>query len=85
MPTWFSIEIVLTILGIAIILFIPKLTIFLLKLLIQSVLGTGVIFALNFFLAPFGLFVGINIITMFIVGLLGIPGILSLYILSFII
>jgi inhibitor of the pro-sigma K processing machinery len=54
------------------------------KLLINSFLGIVALFIFNFLLAPIGISIGINVLNAFIVGLLGIPGFISLFILSFV-
>ena len=45
----------------------------------NAVLGIAGIWAANMVLAPMGLFVGVNVLTVFIVGILGIPGFFLLY------
>ena len=45
----------------------------------NAVLGIMGILAFNIILAPMGLAVGVNIMTVFIVGVLGVPGFLLLY------
>ena len=45
----------------------------------NAVLGIAGILACNILLAPMGLAVGVNVLTVFIVGMLGIPGIFLLY------
>ena len=45
----------------------------------NAVLGIIGILAVNMLLAPMGLSVGINLLTIFIVGTLGIPGFFLLY------
>lgn len=50
------------------------------KIILQGAAGMLAIFALNFIAAPLGFSVGINFITAAFVGLLGIPGIATLYI-----
>ena len=46
----------------------------------NAALGVIGLLAGNFLLAPMGLAVGINILTVFIVGLLGIPGLILLFV-----
>ena len=46
----------------------------------NAVLGGIGIWLCNMLLAPFGLAVGINLLTVFIVGVLGIPGFVLLYV-----
>jgi len=45
----------------------------------NAALGGIGIWLCNMLLAPFGLAVGINLLTVFIVGILGIPGFMLLY------
>jgi len=45
----------------------------------NAVLGIAGILACNMLLAPVGVAVGVNMLTVFIVGVLGIPGFLLLY------
>lgn len=45
----------------------------------NAVLGILGILACNILLAPVGLAVGVNVLTVFIVGILGIPGFFLLY------
>jgi len=52
------------------------------RIALGSAIGTVGMLAANVFLAPFGLFVGINIITVLIVGVLGLPGFVTMYIAS---
>ncbi len=51
----------------------------LILLIIRSVIGAFAIFATDFLLSPIGLAVGINGFTALITGLLGIPGFVMLY------
>ena len=53
-----------------------KIGLIVLRNIIIGVLG---IFALNMVLTPIGLAVGVNLMTMFVVGVLGIPGFFLLY------
>ncbi|GMQ57657.1 hypothetical protein AN1V17_20520 [Vallitalea sediminicola] len=50
-----------------------------LLVLIRGCIGLGAIYGLNFILKGLGLFVGLNIVNGFVVGILGIPGFLLLY------
>ncbi len=52
----------------------------LLRLVGNSVLGAAALFAINTVFGFTGLGVGINMVTVFAAGLLGIPGIAALYI-----
>jgi hypothetical protein len=51
---------------------------------LQAACGVLGSFAFNLILSPLGLSIGVNYLNAFIVGLLGLPGFVSLYILSFI-
>lgn len=50
----------------------------------RAALGIAAVFAINTALAGFGLAVGINILTIAVVAMLGLPGIAMLYSLGFI-
>ena len=63
------------------VLFIPIK--FLGKLVLNAVIGGGVLWVLNIFGGAIGIHVGINILTALAVGLLGIPGIVMLIILQY--
>ena len=67
------------------VLFVPKLGVVVLKLLGQAGVGSLVILGANWLLGGVGLFVGLNLVTVMVVGLLGLPGVVSLYVLSVII
>jgi inhibitor of the pro-sigma K processing machinery len=45
----------------------------------NAALGVAGMLALNTALAPFGVAVGVNALTAFIVGILGLPGLMMLY------
>jgi inhibitor of the pro-sigma K processing machinery len=49
------------------------------RLICRSAVGAVAIFAVDFLLSPMGLFVGINAVTALITGVLGIPGLVMLY------
>lgn len=51
---------------------VPLRTIF--KFLLNSIFGGMIIFLINFIGGYFGFHIGLNIITSFFIGLLGIPG-----------
>ena len=51
-------------------------------LLKQTAVGAALMFGLNFVLAPFSIFVSINVLTLAVVGLLGVPGVISMYVLQ---
>ena len=50
------------------------------RIALSGAVGTIGILAANVFLSPLGIFVGINILTVLTVGLLGLPGFITLYI-----
>ncbi len=65
------------------VLFVPLK--FLGKLLLNAVIGGAVLWVLNIFGGAIGIHVGINVVTALIVGFLGIPGVLLLVILQFLV
>jgi inhibitor of the pro-sigma K processing machinery len=50
------------------------------RMLIRGIIGVAGIFIANIFLAFTGIAVGVNLMTVLIVGLLGIPGFVALYV-----
>jgi len=52
------------------------------KFIFNGVVGSVGIYIINYLLASFGIFVGINFITFAVIGLLGFPGFVSLYIIN---
>ena len=48
----------------------------------QTVFGAMAMAFLNFALAPFSIFIGVNVVTILIVGLLGLPGLVSMYLIQ---
>ncbi|AJA46177.1 sigma-K factor processing regulatory protein BofA [Clostridium pasteurianum DSM 525 = ATCC 6013] len=56
----------------------------LLKLIINGVLGTILLFIVNLVGSSFGFTIGINIVTALIAGFFGIPGVIFLLIFKFI-
>ena len=52
------------------------------RIFIQAILGSALMYIANIVLAPFAIFVGVNALTAFIVGVLGLPGLFTLYILQ---
>ncbi|MCL2673714.1 MAG: pro-sigmaK processing inhibitor BofA family protein [Defluviitaleaceae bacterium] len=52
------------------------------RVALSGAIGTIGMLAANVLLSPFGVFVGINILTVLAVGLLGLPGFVTLYIAS---
>ena len=68
--------------GILLLMLLPKPIEFLLKLTSQGVVGLLAILGLNFMLMPLEVGIGVNVITLGVATLLGIPGVVSLYILE---
>lgn len=56
----------------------------LVRIMVQGVLGCIGIFLMNFLMGSFGVSVGINILTAFIIGVLGLPGFVLLYAAGFV-
>ncbi|MCL2853425.1 MAG: pro-sigmaK processing inhibitor BofA family protein [Defluviitaleaceae bacterium] len=83
-----SSDIIMLMIGVCVVLIIYLLFSNPLKMLVRVALGgaAGVVgmLAMNTFLAPLGVFVGINPVTVLLVGILGLPGFAMLYIASFI-
>jgi len=52
------------------------------RFLIQAVCGMALTVLVNFLLVPFNLAIGLNYLTFFITGILGLPGFAMLYIMS---
>jgi hypothetical protein len=50
--------------------------------LFKSAVGIAAIFVMDFLLSPFGLAVGLNMFTVAFVGILGIPGFVTLYVVT---
>ena len=46
---------------------------------LRGLAGLAAVYALNFAAAPFGLAVGLNVFTAAVLGLLGLPGLVTLY------
>ena len=76
--TFFSCIIVLFIIGRIFILPLKKI----LKLILNSVLGGGLIYVINIVGATFGFHIGLNIGTAIFVGILGVPGAVFLVVLK---
>jgi len=55
---------------------------YILRFLIQAVLGMALTFVVNFMLSPFSVAIGLNYLTFFITGLLGLPGFVMLYLMT---
>jgi len=55
---------------------------YILRFLIQAACGLALAIGFNFLLAPFSIDVGINYLTFAVVGLLGLPGFVMLYFVS---
>jgi len=58
---------------------------YILRFLMQAVCGMLLAVFFNFVLAPFSIAVGVNYVTFFISGLLGLPGFAMLYVVSWIV
>ncbi|MGF7400970.1 pro-sigmaK processing inhibitor BofA family protein [Thermoanaerobacterium thermosaccharolyticum] len=58
---------------------------FLLRLILNGIIGALVLFFINMAGKTFGIYVGINPITALIVGFLGIPGVILLIVLQYIV
>jgi len=54
----------------------------LLGFIIKTIIGGGLIYLCNIIFSPFGISVGVNLLTSAFVGFLGIPGIGSLILIS---
>lgn len=55
---------------------------YILRFLTQAVCGIFLAMGLNFLLTPFSIAIGINYLTFAVVGLLGLPGFITLYFVS---
>lgn len=55
-----------------------------LKLVLNTIIGGAIIYIINLIGASFGFHIGLNVLTSFVVGILGIPGAILLIILQFI-
>ena len=66
-------------LGLVAILFFNRQIKFAFNIVRNALLGIAGILACNIIMAPMGVMVGVNLLTIFIVGILGIPGFLLLY------
>lgn len=49
------------------------------KIFFNALVGTILLIPLNYILAPVGFFVGINLFTIIVMGVLGFPGVIMLY------
>ena len=52
------------------------------KFLFNGVIGSIGIYIINNMFSSFGIFVGLNLINFIVVGLMGIPGLISLYVIN---
>lgn len=52
------------------------------KLIINSVVGAIILIIINYFGARFGIVIGINLITILVAGILGVPGVIFLILYS---
>ncbi len=66
--------------GIVILYFVLKLLKLPFKMLINGILGVILLYVANLIGANYGVTVGINIVTALIAGILGIPGVIALFI-----
>ena len=55
---------------------------YILRFIVQGVLGVLLAVAFNFLLSPFSVSVGVNYLTFAVAGLLGLPGFAMLYVVS---
>ncbi len=55
----------------------------LIKFTIRAVVGGASIYAVNLLLAQTSIYVGLNYLTVFVVGLLGLPGFVMLYLTNY--
>ena len=55
---------------------------FILKILLNSAIGLAILFVINFFGKMIGLTIGINVITVLVSGILGVPGIVLMLMLK---
>lgn len=68
--------------GVLALLLLPKPVEVLLKIGMQATLGLLALFGLNYLLLPLGYGVGLNLITFGVAGVLGLPGVVSLFVLQ---
>ena len=68
------------IIGIVILYFVLKLLKLPFKILINGIFGVILLYVANLIGANYGVTVGINIVTALIAGILGIPGVIALFI-----
>lgn len=52
------------------------------KVIFNGIIGSVCIYIANYIFSPLGFFVGINLLTFAVAGILGIPGVISLYIIN---
>lgn len=57
---------------------------FLLRLVLNAIVGGAALWVLNIFGGAIGIHIGVNIVTAIVVGLLGIPGVILLIILQYV-
>ena len=78
-----NLNLVFLIIGVVLLLMLlPKPFKFFLRFTSQGVVGFLAIIGLNFLLLPLGIGVGINLVTLGVAAVLGVPGVVSLYILE---
>ena len=56
-----------------------------LKFIFRSAIGAGLIYILDIILSDTGIYIGINVFTAAVAGFLGLPGIISMAVISYII
>ena len=58
---------------------------YIVRFFLQAVCGMALTVVFNFLLAPLSLAIGLNYLTFFITGLLGLPGFVMLYLMTWIV
>ena len=58
---------------------------YILRFLVQATCGMLMVFVLNILLSPLNLSLGLNYLNFFLAGLLGAPGVVSLYVMAWLI
>lgn len=78
----FLVFLILAGIAILIIMIFPKPLKLLLRTITQGMGGAVGLMIFNFILSPIGWYVGINWVTILIIGILGLPGLIFLYLLN---
>jgi len=73
--------IIICLAGAVLIIFAKKMR-FILRLLLNACLGAVLIFVINFFTGMFNFSVGVNPMTVLISAVLGVPGVMSLFLIQ---